>query len=68
MALNTPGTGVPSILKSVIAIVAYTTSLPLLAIFGQHIFMQYLIKLCDHLGKVLAFLGINLVREKYVNN
>jgi glycosyltransferase involved in cell wall biosynthesis len=68
MALNTPGTGVPSILKSIIAIVAYTTSLPLLAICGQHIFMQYLIKLCDHLGKVLAFFGINLVREKYVNN
>ena len=68
MALNTPGTGVLSILKSVIAIIAYTASLPLLAICGQHIFMQYLIKLCDHLGKVLAFLGINLVREKYVSN
>lgn len=66
MALNAPGTGALSILKSIIAIVTYTISLPLFAIFGQHIFMQYLIKLCDHLGKVLAFLGIDPVKEKYV--
>jgi len=66
MALNKPETGPLSILKSMIAIAAYTTSLPVLALFGQHIFMHYLIKLCDHLGKVLAFLGIDLVKEKYV--
>lgn len=66
MALNAPETGALSILKSIVAIAAYTTSLPVLALFGQHIFMQYLIKLCDHLGKVLAFLGIDPVKEKYV--
>lgn len=66
MALNSTGTGQLSVLKSVIAIVAYATSLPVFAILGQHIFMKYLIKLCDHLGKVLAFFGIDLVKEKYV--
>lgn len=66
MALNSPGSGALSILKSVIAIVAYATGLPIFAIFGHHIFMKYLIKTCDHLGKVLAFFGIDLVKEKYV--
>jgi hypothetical protein len=28
--------------------------------------MKYLIKECDHLGKVFAFLGIDLLKEKYV--
>ncbi len=66
MALNTTGVGPLSILKSVIAIIVYTTSLPVFAILGQHIFMKYLIKICDHLGKVLSFFGIDLVKEKYV--
>ena len=66
MTLNITGSRPLSILKSAIAIVVYATSLPLLAIVGHHIFMKYLIKTCDHLGKVLAFVGIDLVKEKYV--
>jgi hypothetical protein len=30
--------------------------------------MKYLVKDCDHLGKVLAFAGVDLVKEKYVTN
>ena len=67
MALNTTGAGPLSILKSVIAIMAYTICLPVFAIIGHHIFMKYLIKTCDHLGKVLAYFGIDLVKEKYVS-
>ena len=66
VALNTEGAGPKSILKSVIAIGVYAIGLPVYVIFGQHIFMKYLVKICDHLGKVLAFFGIDLVREKYV--
>jgi glycosyltransferase involved in cell wall biosynthesis len=67
MALNSPEGDRPlSIIKSVIAILVYTTSLPLLAMFGHNIFMKYLIRTCDHLGKFFSFLGIDLVREKYV--
>ena len=59
-----------NILISVAAILIYTISLPLLFVliplFGCDVFMKYLIKNCDHLGKILALFGIELVRDKYV--
>jgi glycosyltransferase involved in cell wall biosynthesis len=55
-----------SVLKSILATVAYTSGLPIFLLLGYHIFIKYLIKDCDHLGKVAAFLGIDLVKEKYV--
>jgi hypothetical protein len=33
---------------------------------GQHRFMALLVKLCDHLGRVLGYLDINAIREAYV--
>lgn len=33
-------------------------------IVGQHHFMKYCIKLCDHAGRLLAFVGINPVAER----
>jgi succinoglycan biosynthesis protein ExoM len=52
--------------KSLVAIPAYAVALPFLLPVGQHAFMRYLIRLCDHLGRVLAFMKINPVKEKYV--
>ena len=66
MSLNTSEPRSISILKSITAIVMYTASLPLCLGLGHHVFMKYLIKNFDHLGKVLAFLGIDWVKEKYV--
>ena len=66
IALKSTDSGPASILKSACAIAAYTICLPLFLVAGHHIFMKYLIKDCDHLGKVLAFLGIDLVKEKYL--
>jgi glycosyltransferase involved in cell wall biosynthesis len=66
MAMNATGSRPVSVLESAVAIVIYTCFLPLLLVMGGHVFMKYLIKDCDHLGKVLAFLGIDWVREKYV--
>jgi succinoglycan biosynthesis protein ExoM len=66
MALNAAGSKPASVLKSIVAVVIYTASLPLFMIAGHHFFMKYLIKNFDHLGKVLAFLGIDLIKEKYV--
>lgn len=66
MALNAAGSKPVSVLKSVVAAVIYTIILPLFMIAGQHVFMKYLIKTCDHLGKIMAFMGVDLVREKYV--
>ena len=66
MALNVTRSKPMSIFYSAAAIAIYTVCLPLFFVLGQHVFMKYLIKIFDHLGKVLAFLGINLVKEKYV--
>ena len=30
---------------------------PVLLVFGQHVFMRYLIKECDHLGRLLALVA-----------
>jgi succinoglycan biosynthesis protein ExoM len=54
--------------KSFLAVIGYTLALPLLFVAGHHIFMKYLVKICDHSGKLLAFMGLNPVREKYVLN
>jgi hypothetical protein len=45
----------------------YTVALPLAFVLGQHRFMTLLVKLFHHLGKLLALLGINLIREPYVS-
>ncbi len=55
-----------TLIKSIVAITGYTLGLPILLVFGQHIFMKYLVKDCDHFGKVLACFGVDLVKEKYV--
>ena len=54
------------VLKSAIAIPAYVVVLPFMLVLGQGIFMRYLVKTCDHAGKLLAMLGLNLVKDHYV--
>lgn len=50
--------------KSFLAIVIYSLALPFLFIIGQHQFMKYLIKCCDHIGKVLGSINIEPVKER----
>jgi succinoglycan biosynthesis protein ExoM len=58
-------TGRASILiKSVLAIPVYTLALPVTLLAGQHSFMRYAIKLCDHLGRLLAVFGMNPISER----
>jgi len=38
--------------------------LPVLALFGQHVFLKYLIKLLDHTARLFAFLGLPLVTQR----
>jgi hypothetical protein len=33
---------------------------------GQHLFMKYLVKTCDHAGRLLAACGVNPIKDKYV--
>jgi len=51
--------------RSLVAVPCYTLALPVLALFGQHVFLNYLIKLLDHGSRLLAFLGLNLVTRRW---
>jgi hypothetical protein len=55
-----------SILKSALAVPLYAILLPFALLLGQHRFMTLLVKLCDHLGKLSAVMGVSLIKEAYV--
>lgn len=50
--------------KSLIAVPCYAVALPFLALFGQHVFLKYLIKLLDHFSRVLSYLGLPVVTQR----
>jgi len=58
--------GALEILKSAIAVPAYTAALPIALVLGHRRLMVCLVKLCDHIGRLLALAGVNAVREPYV--
>lgn len=66
VALAQPNSKFLDICKSLIAVPLYLVALPFLLILGQHRFMRCLVKLCDHLGKLLAVFGINPIKDPYV--
>lgn len=66
ISLQHPSSRRIEIMKSVIAVPAYTVALPFLLLGGQHLFMKYLIKSFDHAGRLLAFAGVNPVKDAYV--
>ena len=68
VSLLQPTFGALEIAKSVIAVPAYTAALPIALALGHHRFMTLLVKLFDHIGKLLALLGINPIREPYVTD
>lgn len=55
------------VVRSVIAIPAYTLALPFAFVLGHHRFMTILVKLCHHLGKLLSLAGINPIADAYVS-
>ena len=56
------------ILKSLIAIPLYALLLPFLLLVGQHVFMDYLTRLCEHLARLLSVFGINPIRGAYLSD
>jgi glycosyltransferase involved in cell wall biosynthesis len=66
MSLNHRTIGLKGVLISAAVVPIYSMTLPFLLLSGQHRFMLFLIKICDHGGRILAFMGINPVRESYV--
>jgi glycosyltransferase involved in cell wall biosynthesis len=61
-----PSCGVGSIAKSMVAVPLYAIALPFAQLAGHHHFMQLLVSMFDHLGKLLALVGIDPVKEQYV--
>ena len=49
----------PVLLKTLAAFCLYTLGLPFLLLGGQGLFMKYLVKDCDHAGRLLAACGIS---------
>jgi hypothetical protein len=49
-----------AIAKSAIAFLAYTSALPILFLTSQRLFLTYLIKDFDHLGRLIAAFGVDV--------
>lgn len=56
-----------SVAKSLVAVLLYALILPFLLVRGQHVFLRYLIRFCDHAGKLCAALGIHPMGGKYLS-
>lgn len=61
-----PDFGFRDIAKSAIAVPVYIAVLPFAALGAHHRFMTLLVKLFDHVGKLLAVMKVNPIREPYV--
>jgi succinoglycan biosynthesis protein ExoM len=61
-----PDCGFKHIAKSAVAVALYLVVLPGSLIVGQHIFALHLVKMFHHLGKILAVLGFDPIKESYV--
>jgi len=61
-----PTSGPLHIVKSLIAIPVYTLALPFLFFLGHHRFMKCLVKDFDHIGRILAFCGLDIIKQKYI--
>jgi predicted glycoside hydrolase/deacetylase ChbG (UPF0249 family) len=62
-----PDCGAKSVVKSLVAVPLYAVALPFAFVAGQHRFMTLLVKLCDHLGKLLSLVGIRPIHDEYVS-
>jgi len=58
--------GPRDVFKSLIAVPVYALAVPFALILGHGWYMTPLVKLCDHLGRLLAVLGGNPIRDQYV--
>jgi glycosyltransferase involved in cell wall biosynthesis len=58
-SLNVPVGRVGRLARSVAAVPAYLVILPFALFMGQHVFMKYCIRFCDHAGRLLALVRLN---------
>jgi len=67
IALRGSGGGWRGILKSAIAVPLYAVALPVCLMMGSHVFVTYLVRTFDHVGKLLASCGIDVVGDRYIS-
>ncbi|HEX7860385.1 MAG TPA: glycosyltransferase [Verrucomicrobiae bacterium] len=58
--------GFREILKSIVALPSYLVLMPLSLVVGTHLSMKFLVSFCDHAGKLLAWLHLDFIADKYV--
>jgi len=58
--------GMIDVLKAVVAVPLYACLLPFSLLFGQHRFMTLMMKFSNHLGRLLAMVGLHIVRGAYL--
>ncbi len=61
-----PTSRVLSVSKSFMAVVAYSIALPFALLVKHSLFMSLLVRLFDHIGRILAFFGVNPIAEPYL--
>jgi len=64
ISLRHPRGRVKKIASSLVAVPLYALALPFLQMAGHHLFMRYAVRLCDHVGRLLAAVGIHVVRVR----
>lgn len=65
-AIDYPNFNGLTIIKSLVAVSLYTLAMPFFLLAGHHRFMKFLVKDFEHLGVLLAVLGFDVIRQKYV--
>lgn len=66
MSLRYPTSRLIMFIRASLAIPVYVMALPLLALFGHHLFMQYVIKTFDHCGRIFAMIKVDVINQKYI--
>ncbi len=62
--LKLPGQKLGLLVRSAVALPVYLVMLPFTLLGGQHVFMKYCIRFCDHAGRLLGAVGLNPVKER----
>lgn len=61
-----PSFGFRDVAKSLLAVPIYSLAMPFALVIGHERFMALMIKTCDHLGRLLACIGIKPIKAAYV--
>jgi succinoglycan biosynthesis protein ExoM len=59
-----PKSRAKNLLCSIVAVPTYMLALPFLALCDRHMFLKYLVKLCDHSSRLLAFAGWRVMTKR----